>query len=439
LTNGLPPTKISAARAKSRPKEERMRRKVFASGVAHTKYIGKFHPDFIWKKHPDFGKRQNPSIEDLIKQAALGAVADAGLEPKQVDRGFVGNFVAECFVSQGHLGPALAGSHPDFEGKPFYRVEGACASGGLAVIGGIEAIQAGADVVLVVGAEVQTVVSAKEGAAYLARASHYKTQRSLDEFTFPCLFARRTKMNIQGGRMTWEDLARVVAKAYANAGKNPFAHMHKHGMTYEQALKASDDNPYFIENPEYKEWLKVSDCSQVSDGASGIVLVSEDGLKRGSRGRADVIELAGYGLATGSLYEIPDPVKLGTTMTAARKAYGMAGLKPADVKVAEVHDCFSITEVLMYEAMGFADEGKGPDLVRKGETEIKSRIPVNTGGGLIAFGHPTGATGVKQVGEMLRQLKGRCGDYQVQPIPAVGAAANMGGDDRTSVVTIWKK
>src|SRR5437870_13845561 len=124
----------------------KLARKVYRLGGAHTPFIGKFLPDFIWKGHPDFGKRDNPTLEDYTQKPARAALAEAGLAPRDVDKAYIGNFAGELFASQGHLGAVLASAHPDLDGKPIMRVEGACASGGLAVIGGVDAIQAGADV-----------------------------------------------------------------------------------------------------------------------------------------------------------------------------------------------------------------------------------------------------------------------------------------------------
>ncbi|NCG56335.1 MAG: hypothetical protein GWP35_05485, partial [Proteobacteria bacterium] len=152
-------------------------RRVTIAGGAITPFIGKFHPDFIWKKHPDFGTRENPTLEQYIHEVALGACQNVGIDPALVDRGYVGNFVGELFSNQGHLGSMAAAAHEGLNYTPFTRVEGACASGGLGIAAGVDAIQAGADIVLVIGAEVQTTRNAKEGADFLARASHYETER----------------------------------------------------------------------------------------------------------------------------------------------------------------------------------------------------------------------------------------------------------------------
>jgi acetyl-CoA acyltransferase len=416
----------------------KLQRTVYLAGGAHTPFIGKFHPDFIWKGHPDFGKRDNPTLEDYTRKPALEALADAGVAAADVEKAYVGNFAGELFSQQGHLGAVLASAHPDLDGKPIMRVEGACASGGLAVLAGVDAIQAGADCVLVVGSEVQTTVNAKQGAEYLARAAHFRTQREIDSFTFPCLFARRARAYKEAFKLEDADLAKVVAKAYANANKNPFAHMRAYKMTEEMAREASDKNPAFLENPEYKAHLKVSDCSQVSDGGSAIVLLSERGLEKAGRKPKDAIQLLSYGHATGRIEGPKDLLELEVTKKAVERAYKEGGIQAKDVELAEVHDCFSITELLLYEALGLAARGEAKKLVRDGATRIDGKVPVNTGGGLMGFGHPVGATGVKQTYEIFRQMKGRCGAYQVPRTPRVAVAANLGGDDRTSVVTVWK-
>jgi acetyl-CoA acyltransferase len=407
----------------------KLRERTYVIGGAHTPFIGKFHPDFVWKGHKDFGKRENPTLEDYVRRPAVLALAEAGVQARDVDAAFVGNFAGELFSSQGHLGAVLASAHPDLDGKPIARLEGACASGGLALQAGVTAIQ--------VGAEVQTTVNAKIGADYLARAAHYRAQREIDPFTFPCLFARRTKAVREAFQVEEQDVAKVVAKAYANAGKNPYAHMRAVKMTEEQAREASDKNPLFLENAELRPYLKVSDCSQVSDGGSAVVLASERGLAKVGRRTADAALVLSCAVVTSRIEGPRDLCELSTTKAAAEKAYAWAGVRAEDVKVAEVHDCFSITEILMLEALGFAARGEGKKLVRAGETALKGRIPVNPGGGLLAFGHPVGATGVKQAYEVYRQIKGRAGDYQINPSPRVGISANMGGDDRTAVVTVY--
>jgi acetyl-CoA acyltransferase len=408
-------------------------RRTFIAGGVNTPFIGRGHPDFIWKRHPDFGKKQNPGLEEMLREVVNGAIADTGVDPAAIDRLYLGNFVGELFCNQGHLGAALAGSHPAFAGKPSSRLEGACASGGLAVLAGIDAIRAGVDAVLVVGVEMQTTQSARVGADYLARASHYRRQRGIDDFTFPALFAKRTQAYRAAFGVSEEDIGRVAVKAYANANCNPLAHMKARKMSLEIAREASDKNPCFLGNEALSPYIKISDCSQVSDGASAILLVSEAGLAALGRIEADAVEIAGTGHATASLYEDGDLTRLDSTQTAVGRAYAEAGIGPERVNVAEVHDCFTVTELTMLEALGLAKLGQGAALTRDGATARDGSVPVNTGGGLIGFGHPVGATGVKQPLELFRQMKGLCGDYQIPVTPEWGITANMGGDDKTVV------
>lgn len=317
------------------------------------------------------------------------------------------------------------------------RVEGACASGGLAFASAIRDIQAGSDVVLVAGVEVQNTASARQGAEYLATASHFAKQRAIDEFTFPAMFARRMKAYRNQYGVSEEQIAHVVVKAYENANLNPLAHMHTKKMTLEQASKASETNPNFLSNEALKPWLKVSDCSQVSDGGAGLIVVSEEGLATLGRKLSDTVEVLACVHTTDDLYEEGNFLRMDNTAAAAKRAYTATGLAAKDIQVAEVHDCFSIAEVLMYEALGFAEQGTGGQLAESGATRRDGRLPVNTGGGLIAMGHPVGATGVKQVLEIFKQMKGKAGAYQLPQQPAIGLAANMGGSDKTTVLSIF--
>jgi len=344
----------------------------------------------------------------------------------------------ELFSSQGHLGSALAGVSPAFRHKPFIRVEAACASGGIALSSAVESIQAGTDIALVVGAEVQNTVSPRIGGDYLARASDYKRQRSLDDFTFPAMFARRIRDYMALHKVSREDIARVSVKAYANGNKNPLAHMKEVKLDLETAGSVSEKNVNFLSNEELKAHLTVSDCSQVSDGGAAAIVVSEAGLKALNKSISDTVEFVAVAQTTDNLFEDYDSDLMENTKAAADAAYSYAGLRPKDIGVAEVHDCFSIAEVLMYEALGFAERGKGTNLLKTGYTSLTGPLPVNTGGGLIAFGHPVGATGIKQVLEIYRQMKGLCGAYQIPHQPRYGITANMGGNDKTSVVTILR-
>jgi acetyl-CoA acyltransferase len=411
----------------------RLGRPVYLAAQAITPFIGKGHPDFIAKGHPDFGKRENPSLEEHLVLAVRRLLSENRIDPTLIQRGYVGNFAGELFSSQGHLGAMVARADERLSNIGFSRMEAACASGGVGMVSAMDAIQAGLDVVLVVGAEVQTTFRAREGADFLARAAHYETERSLDDFTFPALLTRRTKAYKEAYGLTDRDLALFSVKAYANANRNPLAHMHAVKMTLAQAETASDENPNFLSNPELKPHLKVSDCSQVSDGAAAVILASEEGLRRLGRSLADSVRVRSYGFRTNPLGQVKDLLRLDTAAAAAQEALHDAERAPGDVQVAEVHDCFTIAELLMYEAVGWAEKGKGVELIRSGRTTLEGDLPVNTGGGLVGFGHPVGATGVKQAAEIFRQMKGLCGDYQIPRELQTGLTVNMGGDDRTVV------
>lgn len=406
---------------------------VYIAAQAVTPFIGKGNPNFIDKGHEEFGVRENPTLEDHIVGVVRKLIDDHHIDPTLIQRGYIGNFAGELFSHQAHLGAMVARADERLSGIGFARVEAACASGGVGIVNAIESIQSGLDVVLVVGAEVQTTVRAREGADYLARAAHYASERSIDDFTFPALLARRAKAYKEAYGLSERDLAHFSVKAYDNANRNPMAHMCAVKMTLEQAETASDGNPKILKNPELHDHLKVSDCSQVSDGAAAVLLASEAGLQKLGRAMEDAVKLRSYGFCTNPLGEVKDLLELDTAAAAAGEAMRDANITPQDIQVAEVHDCFTIAELMMYEAIGLAEKGKGKELVLSGRTSIEGDIPVNTGGGLIGFGHPVGATGIKQAAEIYRQMKGQCEDYQVQRELNLGLTANMGGDDRTVV------
>jgi len=399
---------------------------IYVVGGDLTQFIGKGHPD--WDDNGD-----NPSLEDHLTDAINGAFETTGVDPEAIERGYIGNFAGECFSNQGHMGSLAVRADEKFHGKPFQRVEGACASGGLAVVNAVNALQAGSDIAMAAGAEVQSNVSAREGAGYLARAAHWETERDLDEFTFPAMFARRAKHYKEKFGVENEDFAYVIKKAYDNANKNPYAHMREVEVTFDEVAETGGNNFCFLKNEDLKPHLRQKDCSQVTDGAAALIVATEQGLEQLGVDQSDCVEIASWGWATSPLGQVDDYTELSNAKDAATDAYSDAGITPEDVDVAEVHDCFAIAELQMYEALGWADAGKAVELAESGATQLDGDIPVNTGGGLIAFGHPVGATGVKQVLEIYRQMNRMCGDYQLADTPDIGLTANMGGDDRTTV------
>lgn len=414
------------------------RRRVFIVGGALTPFIGKFHPDFIWKGHKDFGTRENPSIEEHLTRAITDAFADAKIKGDEIERAYIGNFAGGLFANQLHMG-SLAARVPGLDGKPISRVEGACASGSMAIVSAIESLQAGHDIALAAGAEIQTTRNAKDGAEYLARASHYETERDLDAFAFPALFARRAQAYFGQYNLGHEDLGHVVMKAFSNANKNPNAHMHTVEVDWETATTANKRNAEFLSNPEFREYLRVLECSPVSDGGAAVVLATEEGLRKLGKTTEGLTEITSWSQRTGALGRTPERTRLVEAGKAAREAMADANVQLEDIGVAEVHDCFAIAEVLMMEAIGLAPEGQGIVPIKDGVTAIDGRLPVNTGGGLIGFGHPIGATGIKQVLEVQRQLDRECGAYQIAQDATHGLTVNMGGDDRTVVSMVLRK
>lgn len=414
------------------------RRRVFIVGGAILPFIGKYHPDFVWKKHPDFGVRENPTIEEHLTGAIEAAFADAGVTGDAIERAYISNFAGGLFVNQLHMG-SMAARVPGLDGKPISRVEGACASGSMAIVSAMESLQAGYDIALAAGVEVQNTRSAQDGAEFLARASHYETERGLDVFGFPAMFGRRAKAYFAQTGMKREELGHVIVKAFGNANKNPLAHMHTFETTFEEATTVGPRNPEYLSNPELRDYLRVLESSPVSDGSAAIVLATEEGLAKLGKTTDGLIEIVSWDQRTGALGRAGDYTRLEQVTIAAHKAMSDAKISLGDVGVAEVHDCFAITEVMMMESIGLAEHGHGITPIRDGVTAIEGKLPVNTGGGLIGFGHPIGATGIKQVLEIKRQMKGECGAYQIANRPALGLTVNMGGDDRSVVSMVLRQ
>lgn len=404
-----------------------MSRKVYLVGGHITPFVGKGSPDF---------KKGSKGLKDYFAESVQGALSATGVKAESIERVYVGNFAGELFNSQGHLGAAVAGAAPELMYKPSMRLEAACASGGLACSEAVRSVLAGDDCVLAVGVEVQTEADARTGGTYLARAADFKRQSNIDDFTFPALFGKRTKAYLEKyPDVSMQDIGCVAAKAYSNANRNPLAHMHTVKMPPEKAGKGAE----FLSNKEYRPFLRVSDCSQVSDGGAAAIFMSEEGLRKHKVNLADTVEVVGFDQGAGNLWADPENLtELTTAKTVVNRLMSKAGVKPSELGVVEVHDCFAMTEVLMYEAIGLAQPGKGMELFKSGATAIEGKTPVNTGGGLLAFGHPVGATGVKQVLEIYRQMKGKCGAYQVPKLPELGLTVNMGGDDKTTAAMLLR-
>jgi acetyl-CoA C-acetyltransferase len=358
---------------------------------------------------------------------------DAGIDPAAIEAALVGNFAGGLFTRQLHLGAFVTEIDPALRGIPTMHVEAACASGGVAVLSGAQQIMGGLrDVTLVIGAEQQKTMPPAECADVLGAAADHDEERARHgDFLFPKLFAQIAQAYAVRYGLSAESLAKVAVKNYGHSRLNPLAQMRDAEMTYEKASTASEANPV-IAAP-----LKVSDCSQITDGAAALVLCSRRFLDRLASRRA--MRLLGYGHTTDHLAlekkEVPDfPI----AARAGAQAYGMAGVGPGDIHGAEVHDCFSISEILQYELLGFAEPGKGVEWLESGASSLPAgRCPVNAGGGLLADGHPVGATGVRQVAEAYQHLTGRAGARQI-PGARRFLTCNIGGSLTTTVVMIWE-
>lgn len=384
-------------------------------------------------------RKERPGLEHYLKEAGQGTLAQIG-GSANVDEGVVGNFMASRFNKQAHLGAFLGMIDPGLRLKPSIRVEGACASGGLALVTGIKSTLSGsADVVLALGVEVQNTVKAIYGADVLAGAGWFQRRKEGHAYFFPGQFSDRAGAYFEkyGRDKTRKAFARWYRNAIENARLCPTAQEYDNKTADLEAVALTEPNPKV-----FTDHLNVFDCSKVSDGASAIAIVTEEGLKRCGVELKDAVEIVGIGHAADDLTALPeDLTRLTTIAHAVKHALDSAGITPDDLATVETHDCFTIAGILGVEAIGLAPKGKGADFVLEGHTARDGKIPFNTTGGLIGWGHPTGATGVHQAVTIWEQFTGKAGAAQIT-IPndrPYGLTVNMGGDDRTVVAIVYKK
>jgi acetyl-CoA C-acetyltransferase len=368
-----------------------------------------------------FGELWEMSLRDLFVEAALGALGSAGAE--RVDSIYVGNMAAGQFVGQEHLGPLMA-DHLGMRGVPAVRVESACASGGAALRMGFLEIASGmSDLVLVAGVEKMT--DGADVTNILATASDQESE-VYHGATFPGLYAMIATARIARGDLTEEDLHWVAVKNHRHGALNPKAQFRREVSVSEVARSALVAAP-----------LRLLHCSPVSDGAAAVLLAP---LERARQYTDRPVRIAGTGMATScmALAERADPTRLDAVRLAGERAYAMAGIEPAQVQLAEVHDCFTIAEICCLEALALAERGEASQAARTGLSSLDGRVPINTSGGLKSKGHPVGATGVAQAIELFEQLRGEAGQRQVADAH-VGLAQCMGGSGASSVVHIFER
>lgn len=410
----------------------KLRRKIYMVGGYNTTSMGTGRKEF----NP---KVERPGLEYYIKEAGQGTLKQIG-GAKNVDEGVIANFMAARFNYQGNLAGFIPYIDEGLTYKPCTRVEGACGSGALGLMTGIRSVLAEtADVVLVIGTEVQNTVKAVYCADILAGAGWFKERKEGHAYFFPGKFSDRAGNYYE--KFGKEKTRKAMAKWYVNAIEN--ARLCPTAQEYHNTTKDLESVGMMQPNPRsFVDNLNVFDCSKVSDGASAIAIVSEEGLKRCGIDKKDAIEVIGFGQAENDITKPPkDLTKLDTTTVAVKKAFEMANITKEQIATVECHDCFTITGILAVEAIGFAEYGKGPDFVLEGNTSRTGKVPFNTTGGLVGWGHPTGATGVHQAVTILEQLTGKAGKSQIN-IPAdrpYGLTVNMGGDDKTLVSIVYKR
>ena len=373
-----------------------------------------------------FGKLEGLYGREIFAEAAKEAFDSCpNLDPKKDIKALFLGHMGESYEHQGHTGATAA----DWAGLlhiPATRTETACASSGAALRAGIFAVLSGLyDTVMVGGVEKMTHRTTAEVTEYLAMASDFPFEQ-WHGITFPGLYALMATAHMHKYGTTEEQMAMVAVKNHHNGFLNPKAHMQKE-VTLEKALSSR-----VIAWP-----LKLYDCSLITDGGSCVIITKPEIAKK----YTDMpIQIIGSGQASDSIgmYERESLTSLVAAKIAARQAYEMAGVRPEDVDVAEVHDCFTIAEIIGYEDLGFCKQGEGGRLVESGETKLEGKLPVNTSGGLKSKGHPVGATGTAQAYEIYLQLTEQAEKRQVKDAK-IALAHNVGGSGATATVHIFRR
>lgn len=367
-----------------------------------------------------FGELWNISPRAMAKEVMLNALSMSGLKPSEVDALFVGNMLSGILGNQANLG-SLVSEELGVQ-IPAFRVEGACASGGLALHNAINSIKAGQyKTVLVLGIEKMTDASLDETTNALMAAG--SDEERMAGATFPGVYALMAQAYMKQYKVSEEDLASISVKNHYHGAFNPKAQF-RFPITINDVMKSSK-----IADP-----LKLLDCSPVSDGAAAVLVTGEDSSKKLKK----PIRIIASEVATDtlSLHDRKSFTSLSSVVKAGTKAYKKSGLKPRDVDVAEIHDCFSISEAIAVEDLGFSKKGEGAKDIAKGKrTLFKGDIICNPSGGLKACGHPVGATGIKQIVEIVEQLRGEAGKRQVEKAK-IGLTHNVGGSGAVAAIHI---
>ena len=369
-----------------------------------------------------YGKLED-SISDLTIQASADAIQSAGIIPKEIKAGYISN-VFGVADKQVHLGPVVM-SNLGIPERPSLSIESACGSGSVAFREAYANVAAGFyDVVLVTGVEKVTQTGTEWTTTYFSYCSDFFYEGQSGA-SFPGLFASMARAYLTEFKATEEDFAMVAVKNHENGLLNPKAHLRKK-ITVDDVM-----NSAVVASP-----LKLYDCCPFSDGASSVVICSEKFAKDHTKDYIQVIG-SGRGGSPAALQGRQHLTTIPSTKIAAEAAYKMAGITPKDVDFAEVHDCFTIAEVVDTEDLGFFEKGKGVDAVREGQTKRNGEIPINPSGGLKSKGHPIGATGVGQIVEVFDQLTGKAGERTVNDAK-IGLTQNFGATGASCAVHIFQ-
>ncbi len=379
---------------------------------------------------------------DLLIEAGRGAIADAGLDAKDIDAIYVGSCSPASFANQEHVAPIAAEIDPALRFKPMTRCECACASSSVALYDAIYAVEAGrAKHALVIGVEKMNLLPTPQMTHVLACCSHWPSEGSRG-WSFPMLFAEYAKGYQAQYKIPNEVLEKMLwtagALCYKNGAENPLAHVRNGPATVEEIMKLNElDARGKCKNMMIAAPLRLHDCSLVSDGAAALVITRTDLV--GNKARA--VSIAGIGHSVERLPENvrPNMYELMAGKDAAAKAYKEAGIKAADIDVVEVHDCFTINQILSTEALGLAADGRaGYEYLEGRFTRDDPKVAINLSGGLKSKGHPVGATGASMHALIYKQLIGEAIGVKARKAD-IGVAFNVGGSAVTNCVTVMKK
>ena len=386
-----------------------------------------------------FGKLMDMTIPDIIRRAVFEACDEIKIQPAMLDVGSIG---ATCHVSLNEQGllAGLMAEIPGLQGKPLESVENACASGGQAVLSVIQKLQMGwGETGIAVGYEKMRDAEGKMDGKQVGKALGYFShpdERQGKVYVFPHLFAEVMDCYLKIHHVPEEHLAEIAVVEYSNAQHNPYAHMRDIQITRDQAMKIAGINRHIVEGLP----LKTYDCSQITDGYAALLLATEDGLDKLGVCKQDCVEIAGYAQATDPLRKAGrDILRPVGAYKAMRHSYEMAGVKSQDVNVAEIHDCFTVMGAIGTEVLGKAPPGAGARFWVDGKAAVDGECAINTSGGLIAKGHPIGATGIAMLGWCAWQLLGKVPPALQVKQAQVGATFNIGGPICASVCTVLKQ